>query len=578
MPVGEWNDFRSYVYRTGLGIVKEKEAKLKAAERRKPTHLMLDGGRMAVPPDREAEFLEAYARELVKGTDLYVVEMKSEPCFFFMSEFDIKLADRALTPSEIARFVCAVQSVMTRAYSALVEEDERATEVAVSTAPPKDSTDSTGAKCVQSGVHLNWRIVVDLDTAWILRAWIVRELDALMKITGPEGDWPMRDSWIEAYDPCVLKDNGLRMIGSRKAEICPECKGKSCRRGSKASKTGPSALSEHVGDGESWENACATCQNVGKVDKGRPYTLMMVCDARGEPIPDALEYFSKPENTLALVKYTSIRCPSSADVPTPTSLVAAPYAVNFESVVQEKQIRDAAKADRKQKKAQAQAPAAEGKKAPDEKQREELVDLNPEDEPYQLINKFIVTQFRGSPIVSRVKRSPAGDCYIANTKCHFCENKGGDHGHSFVYFVVKPSGVAQRCFCDKVYGAGVKQKPCRDFVGRMHPLPSDLATLLFPSTLLAFQKREEKQMLIASRVLDTGRDYTADDPMPAGPHYGNPDPGIAMPQLTSRAAMGLRRRGISPKKDYNSVRAVACPPYSIGRFFQDVRDANFTLK
>lgn len=574
MPAGEWNDFRSFVYRTGLGIVKEKEKDLKPSERRKPTHLMLDGGRLHVPQARETEFLEIYARELRRGTDLFVVEMKSEPCFFFMSEFDIKFADRALTPSDICRFVRAVQSVMARAYSTLLEEDERIADVSVSTAPPKDSTDSTGAKCLQSGVHLNWRIAVDLDTAWILRAWIIRELDQLLSVTGPEGDWPMRDSWVEAYDPCVLKDNGLRMMGSRKAEICPECKGRSCRPGAKSTKSGPSVHSDRATEGESWENSCPVCQGVGKIDKGRPYTLMMVCDARGEPIAEAYEFLSNPEHTLELIKYTCIRIPSDDQSATPTSFIKKPYEICFDSLVHEKTIRDAAKSDRKQKKSGPAATTTTTEKAQEEKKRDDLLDLNPEDEVFKVLNNFILTHFRGSPILSRLKKSPTGDCYIANTKCHFCENKGGDHGHSFVYFVIKPSGAAQRCFCDKVYG----HKRCRDFVGRMHPLPSEVSSLIFPDSLISLQKREEKKLRIASNVLVTGRDYTADDSAPHAGPYGNPDPAISIPLPTSRAAAGLRRRGISPKKDYNSVRAIACPPYTLSRFLEDVKFGNFTLK
>ena len=587
MPVGEWNDFKSYVYRTGLGLVKKDEAKLKASERRKPTHLLLDGGRMHVPPERAQEFLETYARELSKGTDLFVVEMKSDPCFFFMSEFDIKLPPgRSMTLSEVERFVKAVQGVMCRAYPLLLDEDVHAVDVAVSTAPPKDALDCQGRPCVQSGVHLNWRIVVDLETAWILRAWIVRELDAVLKITDAEGDWPMRDSWVEAYDPCVLKDNGLRMIGSRKAEICPECKGRSFNRGAKSSSTGPSELSAHAADPSAWEGACATCQNVGRIDKGRPYALAMVCDARGEPMPDAFDHFVAPENAVDLVKYVSIR-----------TTCAAPYEISFDSDEQETYIRGAAKADRKKKIVTAPGAAAEADdgekvKKPQAHDGGDLVDLTPDDEAHQLVAKYVFTQFRGAPLVSRVKRSPGGDCYIANTRSHFCENKGGDHAHSFVYFVLKPSGCAQRCFCDKTFSSPgqTSTKRCRDFVGKMRPIPSDLAALLFPNALMAATRRDEKFLKIASRVLDTGRDYTMEDGpactaasaaatvSPAPGLYGNPTPGISLPHLDASIVRGLRRRGITAKRDYNSIRAVAVPPYPLSRFLEDLRNANFGPK
>ena len=112
MPIGEWNDFKTYTWRSGVWV-KKGEQKLGKVK----THLLLDGGILSVPPNKEQEFLNVYARSLVNDLDLYVVEMKSTPCFFFMSEFDIKMADRVISEQELHIFVRTVQSVMSVAFS-----------------------------------------------------------------------------------------------------------------------------------------------------------------------------------------------------------------------------------------------------------------------------------------------------------------------------------------------------------------------------------------------------------------------------------------------------------------------------
>ena len=69
MPIGEWNDFKTYAWSSGFWV-KKGEKKLG----RNTTHLLLDGGMLEVPPEKEQEFLDAYARSFLMGLDLYVVD------------------------------------------------------------------------------------------------------------------------------------------------------------------------------------------------------------------------------------------------------------------------------------------------------------------------------------------------------------------------------------------------------------------------------------------------------------------------------------------------------------------------
>lgn len=124
-----------------------------------------------------------------------------------------------------------------------------------------------------------------LDTAWCVRAWILRELDS------EAGGIPWAEAWSEMYDPCVFRDNGLRMVGSNKAIICPTCNGKSFKRGG----------DEYDGQ------VCFGCQNAGRIDQGRPYNLAFVAGPDGNPDNDLTAHYKSLGNVFDLVELCSIR-------------------------------------------------------------------------------------------------------------------------------------------------------------------------------------------------------------------------------------------------------------------------------
>lgn len=106
------------------------------------------------------------------------------------------------------------------------------------------------------------------------------------------------EGWSVTLDPAVFNKNGLRMVGSRKAGICPDCKGRSI----KAYKS--------TGTNETSEAAvfCSTCQNHGKIDLGRPYSVFYGSNQEGgidQAYTDQLR-----RDPSILVKQCSIRFPS----------------------------------------------------------------------------------------------------------------------------------------------------------------------------------------------------------------------------------------------------------------------------
>lgn len=148
---------------------------------------------------------------------------------------------------------------------------------------------------------------------------------------------------------------------------------------------------------------------------------------------------------------------------------------------------------------------------------------------------------------------------------------------------MKPNGCVQRCFCQKAYGPIGVTKPCIQFVGKLRKVPVELLSMLFSANLLASKRKEDKRLRIATQVLDTGRDFAVVDQDDAPAHASAPAPaisgpygdssGIAMPQVSLKALQGMRRKGITPKKDYNSVRAQVVPKYTIAHFIEDLKQS-----
>lgn len=477
--VGAWTDLRRWIYKEGFAIKKGD-----GTGKGKETHLLLNGGRFILPDDRNVEFLNRYARALFEGEWQYVVEKKTTPLYYMMCEFDIKLEGREITREEIEAIITIVQSkVMSVAFP------DRDVRVVVCTAPSKPSTLDDNTPVVQSGIHTLWRVLVDGTTSWQLRAWMLRTLESELagfKEDGVTPKFPLLTRWSEAFDSCIFEANGLRMVGARKAIKCPECDGQSYKN-----------------DGE-WGKVCAGCQNVGRIDLGRPYNLLYVAKADGSVDYEFTETLRR--DPMALVQYTSIRAinPNGSRPDKPWEITFP--STEVKSVVVEDAKRDkGAKRKAKLKKGAEKDPVAmeEAMTAAQKKKEKqgELVDVAPDDPRYAKIAEFLLGEFNGPPIPTNIKTSKAGDIYIINTECHYCQNKAGMHAHSSVFFIIRPKGCVQRCFSPKdiIYKNG---KTCSQYVSTSHPLPKDLKELIFSDGVLRTRRHEEKKAKLAHQVFD----------------------------------------------------------------------------
>jgi len=533
--IGEWGDFRRYLYREGLALKKGVKGDV--------THLLLDGGRLSVPDDRNEEFLVRYAQTMTTGEWTYVVEQKTLPVFYMMCEFDIKLTgENAIFDDEHKRaLVRIVQSrVMSVAYPG------RDVSVAVCTAPPKSVTlhFPSNAPGTQHGIHLMWRVPVDIQTAWLLRAWMLREIES-----GMAGAIVLPGGWAEAFDPSIFESNGIRMIGARKAIVCPKCKGMSYRRrksgvggtvaagclpssssasSSSAKKKPYSSMSENADPDSSWGDVCSECNNIGHIDMGRPYVLAYVADGlgnkrgeeeeeeKGEGEGDRHHHQQRNmliDDPLNVVRLTTIRAIEPDEGGVGPRRVAEPWPISFPSESVKVQIAQFTKSDRSDFKRSkvvttTTTTTTSAKKKSDgddvdaqQKRRDSLTIIPPSSPIFDAIAKYILAEFPGYPVTTHVKRSASGGVYIINTSCLFCANKGSEHTGSKVFFCIKGAKCVQKCFSPLPEIRPVGKVACRDFVSREHLVPKDVLEAIYSAGALRVILKDEQRQRIAAAAL-----------------------------------------------------------------------------
>lgn len=431
------------------------------------THLFLDGGRLLLPDENNAEFLRKMAEAIViERAWLYVVEMKTDPGRLFI-EIDLILWDRRLTDDEVSRDLMAPFCRAVQQAYPLVPQGCKA--VVCRNEPTVVEKDGTREK-VKNGVHVVWpNVIVDKEKAWLMRALFLYELyQGGVACIRPE---EMCEPWEKAIDPCVFGKNGLRMTWNRKAATCKVCRGIPFqtwtleKRKAGRSLHGKSLTEQTVRrpDIKPCE-ACNTFDN--KVDMGRPYDLVAVC---GLPEPEAASELRRLRgDPLAALIETSIRVVAPRGhampliLPEVMQLLIRKYAVKAGN-------RDLTVTNAIKRRPDCELPPkkrrCDGSKA--------LVSLDSSSEEYILLAEFVAREANCCTIM--VKATEEKHCYIVNTNSHECRNKGGEHTSSTVYYVFQPDAWYQKCWCrnGKVYSTGGVS--CADYRGPLVPYPPDFA-------------------------------------------------------------------------------------------------------
>lgn len=446
------------------GLVQRCRIDAKKNAGKDPTHLDMMNGKFSIleeaatpkfPLDNEEYFLKLYALCYLQGKKMWFIETRT-PTFRFFMDLDFEQPE-SLTPLKIeliafvvnrsikkfyvegnTRMICCTTSFKKVQCSGCICECNGDAKCIACKGTGRTGKNAKGKECdkcggihpikKKTGVHLIWpEIYVSTQQCLDMRETVIADLIG----TFGQRTTPFND-WSEVVDNSVYRMSGLRMVGSRKAEVCPNCKGK-----------------RRVADED-----CMECRRSGRVDRGRPYAPLFVTDADGRR--DMAKEKEYEANYYLLILDTKIRTLKDA-----TSGFLIPDGF------------PTAEAEEKKK----------NKKTP---QRHTRVGIDsPESEAMQTFFKTCPQPRYADLIVTSVlKSSKASNSYLVNVSglnCTYCQNVGRTHRSNRIYFVVSPDGIAQRCHdnSEKLEG-DMKYGLCRDYVSAKMKVPTAITNLLFP--------------------------------------------------------------------------------------------------
>lgn len=153
-----------------------------------PSHVFLNGGKAYVPEASRDAFHEAYARDVLSGTPLYVVE-RAGTTYRMFADLDIYLEATQLPTTDLPTLVDYALSCFP-----------------IHGAGEEVSVCTRGSHGGKTGAHLVWKdlCVNDANAKRLLDAWV----SALHP----------RPAWEATLDASVYRRNGLRMPWSRKRD------------------------------------------------------------------------------------------------------------------------------------------------------------------------------------------------------------------------------------------------------------------------------------------------------------------------------------------------------------------------
>lgn len=414
------------------------------------SHRLLDGGVLYIPNEKMNEFFEMYEKSLGKKQQMFVTETTTKIFKLFV---DLDFCNPKAIPQEkILEYCKFIQGIVGEFLRDIYSVKERV--VIISMSPPKIKTKG-GADYEANGIHMNWpNINVDIHDALLLRKAVIHALEANY------GRRPFYNTWEEVVDESIYIHGGLRMIGSQKAKICPNCRGNTKKK-----------------------THCETCSAFGKIVYPHVYEMISVIDGNEQ---EMMDYRTELQNNpLKMIKDTSIK--------TPLEELGRQSLINIQNSLPNWFIPKLTKMDVKE--ITDGQPSKRKRKRVDPPGKEDIegmkqfssnrVPIYENDERFQEIKRFINSQL---PIaykdcIVEVSRCAGGSYYVVRTNSRMCMNfkKAPTHQHNnnTIYFYIRKEYCQQRCFCNCDTTEGREFGKCRDFKSSKYPLTKKLKKILF---------------------------------------------------------------------------------------------------
>ena len=441
----------------------------------KATHFSLGMGKYAIPPERRQEFLIALAHALhTQQPRLFLIEKKT-PVFRMHMDIDF-IQKTQVSTEDIKIFTAMLSTIMRDFYPAVSDEDaEKMFSVVIMAAAPKrckvpdwpgpPDEEPEEVQCVKTGFHLIWPFLyVDKPRALSLRYACLKDVEQRM----PARPWPC-NPYSDVIDECVLKENGLRMIGNDKCRTC------ACVM---------------ANNGRRFNNTCDLCERTGMLAENRKYwpIVVVTADGRVDETRTGRMVGTAIVDYRYKVKFCSTQLPPlyqpTPGYEPPALAPACPGAAQIRS--QKKKRRTTEKTSTDTVFASESATSIKFRGS---------VDIDCKTEVFFQIQQFLRTHMGAAYAevkLHRLRHLPHHRQYICSVDgvgSSFCHNVQRDHSSSTIYFQVEEDrGVFQRCFCKK-NNATTNSLACRAYCGPSVSLTPALQGALFTLAETAEERR-----------------------------------------------------------------------------------------
>lgn len=427
---------------------------------RNPTHVTMNNGRFHIPNENESDFLKWYAISVSLNKRVWFVEQLTPIFRFFV---DLDFAQLVGIPERAIEATAKVVQMTVRNFfptfehdESLLKDDEILRAIVCTTNYKYIKAKDGKPEMVKTGVHMLWpNIFVSRDNALDIRESIVVHLEQEFgKRVHPLNSWQdVVDSSVYGSGNFGTKGSGLRMVGSRKTDICNECKGKKKQN----------------------DVRCSTCLGNGRLDTGRPYFPMCVLNSFSYRDQIAEEEYR--QNIHLLIIHTKVRT-SFTDVPEFPKFVIPDHAPRHLSNSNRKRGRTST--------AEKEAFAGIVKPYDASLKTATKYELQNSEVEWDIIigivrNLGVYKDVTLSKVTTNSKRSQY-IVHVSGDMCRYCHNIKREHASNRIFFVIDASGIAQRCHDgatepsdDMQYGL------CKDYNGILGRIPQNLVAQLFPS-------------------------------------------------------------------------------------------------
>lgn len=412
----------------------------KRSDTEEPTHLLMDGGMLAVPPGQTRLFCEAFARSVLDGQVNYLCEKRAAERLKLCVDVDF-YAPQAQDIGQLVHIVRIAAGVAFDMFS----KSDRCMDVLISSSESFE-TEKNGTTCTKTGLHLVWEnLPVDVRAACMYREALVQRLE-LSGIDAPLGGWST------AIDSAIAKHGILRMLYSHKLADCSACQNKKALR-----------------------ESCDACLGKGRVDIGRPYHLQAVfikTENRIEAIPEAKTVEAIVDHLLRASIRTEETPVGINDVL--PSWFETPMFISGNKARMTKRSRR-----------QLAASLDEGHSTIDGIIDKEHIS----DELVKKIESYIRSTSRRELIsveyrdveVTQALYAHERNVIYAKTDSHYCLNTRTKHRSNTIYFELKRCGeMRQKCFCRCDTTIGRRHGLCSVFKSHPVNIPEKQLDMFFP--------------------------------------------------------------------------------------------------